>query len=79
MNEPNTNENERTRTECENRENDHVNHLPLEGDPENVHQQLIGKTEQTQEQTEQPQENSGQSNNIVQDMSQCVAKTDIDS
>ena len=79
MNEPNTNENERTRTEGEKTgryvENDQ--HLPLEG--EHVEQSLlIGKTENSQEQTipEQPQENP--ETQVVQDMSQCVAKTDID-
>ena len=80
MNEPNTNENERTRTEGETGryvENDQ--HLPLEGDPEHVEQSLlIGKTENPQEQNipEQPQENP--ETQVVQDMSQCVAKTDID-
>ena len=80
MNEPNTNENERTRTEGETGryvENDQ--HLPLEG--EHVEQSLlIGKTENPQEQTipEQPQENSETQETVVQDMSQCVAKTDID-
>ena len=86
MNEPNTNENERTRTEGETGryiENDQAAHLPLEGDPEHVCEQslLIGKTDQAQETIpEQPQENpdTQQSNTIVQDMSQCVAKTDID-
>ena len=82
MNEPNTNENERTRTEGETngryvQENDQ--HLPLEG--EHVEQSLlIGKTENPQEQTipEQPQENPETQETVVQDMSQCVAKTDID-
>ena len=81
MNEPNTNENERTRTEGETNgryvENDQ--HLPLEG--EHVEQSLlIGKTENPQEQTipEQPQENPETQETVVQDMSQCVAKTDID-
>lgn len=77
MNEPNTNENERTRTEGETGryvENDQPEHLPLEG--EHVEQSLlIGKTENPQEQT-QPQENP--ETQVVQDMSQCVAKTDID-
>ena len=81
MNEPNTNENERTRTEGETGryvENDQ--HLPLEG--EHVEQSLlIGKTETPQEQTipEQPQEENPETQEtVVQDMSQCVAKTDID-
>ena len=84
MNEPNTNENERTRTEGETGryvENDQAEHLPLEGDPEHVEQSLlIGKTENPQEQTipEQPQENPETQETVVQDMSQCVAKTDID-
>ena len=82
MNEPNTNENERTRTEGETGryvENDQAEHLPLEG--EHVEQSLlIGKTENSQEQTipEQPQENPETKETVVQDMSQCVAKTDID-
>ena len=82
MNEPNTNENERTRTETGRYvENDQAEHLPLEGDPEHVEQSLlIGKTENPQEQTlpEQPQENPETQQTVVQDMSQCVAKTDID-
>ena len=90
MNEPNTNENDRTRTEREQciENTPSAEHLPLEGDPERVHEQsvIIGKTEPEREQEpvpeqtipEQPQELPEQSTTIVQDMSHCVAKTDID-
>ena len=56
----------------------HEQAVPEQENPVNEHSVIISKTEKEPEQEQEPQANPVESVTVVQDVSHCVTKTDID-